>query len=261
MGSAQGDEFRVYTRLIDLSRPAEPGAPSPPVVSRSLTLFHAGQAFDYLDEIGELTVFQPARNRFVVISGQQPLSTVVDFEELQRLEKVSREGLQRELQQLARRDDRAARESAELIRFALAPQFDESFDAATGVLTLTSPRWRYRVECVNAKDAALLNRYLDYADWTRRLNAVLHPNSLFPAPRIVLNDRLRARRLWPVVVELELNITPPIRLRAEHQFHWRLDSKDRGNLLHWTSLLQRDERKQVPLAEYQKRMLGAMLRR
>ncbi len=258
---AAAQELRVYTRLLDLSQPAQGSGDVAPVISRSLTLFHAGQAFDYLDQVGELTVFQPTRDRFVIVNGQQPLAAVVSFEELKRLEEISNRELRRELEQLEARVDAAARESAELIRFALNPRFDERYDRAARLLVLSSPRWEYRVRCVEADDAALLNAYLHYADWTRRLNAVLHPNSLFPAPRLVLNERLRARRLWPVSVEMELKVTPPVRLRAEHQFHWRLDSKDRGNLSHWKSLLERSDLKEVPLGEYQKRMLGAMLRR
>lgn len=261
VADALAQEFRVYTRLIDLSRPAEDTGSAAPVISRSLTLFHAGQSFDYLDQVGELTVFQPTRDRFVIVSGQQPLVTVVAFEELKRLEEISQRELRRELEQLQQRTDTSARESAELIRFALDPQFEERYDRATKLLVLSSPRWEYRVRCVEAEDPALLEVYLHYADWTRRLNAVLHPNSLFPAPRLVLNERLRARRLWPVSVEMELKVTPRVRLRAEHQFHWRLDARDRGNLSHWKSLLERGDLKEVPLGEYQKRMLGAMLRR
>ncbi|MGH7199902.1 MAG: hypothetical protein ACREJB_04815, partial [Planctomycetaceae bacterium] len=56
-------EFRIYTRVYDASTTGE----EPAVVTRSLSLFHAGKVYDYIDTLGEVTVFEPAQDRVHIL--------------------------------------------------------------------------------------------------------------------------------------------------------------------------------------------------
>src|ERR1043165_1169439 len=59
-GTARAQDFRVYTTIQDLTAapPGNGGAAQAPVVARTLTLFHAGKAYDYIPEIGEVIVIE-----------------------------------------------------------------------------------------------------------------------------------------------------------------------------------------------------------
>jgi hypothetical protein len=99
-------------------------------------------------------------------------------------------------------------------------------------------------------------RYLEYADWTAKLNYLLHPRALFPAPRISLNRALKTRKLLPLKVELRDNSAGGFHLRAEHQYHWKLTGKDRDDILHWESLRTRGTLRRVKFAEYRRRLVS-----
>ena len=79
--AAQG--LRVSTVVYDASRLDRSG--KEPVLSRSITLFHNGRAYDYVEAAGEVVVFDKASKRFTVINAGHGVFTRVAFAELQAL--------------------------------------------------------------------------------------------------------------------------------------------------------------------------------
>jgi hypothetical protein len=47
-------------------------------------------------------------------------------------------------------------------------------------------------------------------------------------------------------------------LRAEHQFHWSLDSKDRNFIGSWKKMLRDPQTRRVNFREYQRVLLGTV---
>ena len=263
---APAQEFGVYTRVLNLNRPAVRTAkatePSSNVLGRSLSLFHAGKVYDTIYDAGEVTIFEPARRRFIVLNGPKRLTTEVSFDEITRsLEHAAKE-TRLYVAELREQGDRT---SAVPLLAQLEPGFQARYDKATRRLILTGRYFRYHVRCAadnaGSSDPARFDRardrYLDYADWTARLNYLLHPNSLYPAPRLALDSQLRQRRLLPVQVDLMSATSPGMHLRAEHQYHWTLTTRDRDDIQHWESLLAGKRLRRVKFAEYRKRVVGS----
>lgn len=250
---ADAQQFRVYTKVsrIGIDVPED----KPEVIARSLTLFHAGKVYDYVPAAGEVTVFEPAHERFIVFSSFQMLATTVTFEEIKRLLDSARDETRNYAQRMKERSDRESQSVVEPLLFQLAPKFVESYDDASHQLRLTSPRFAYAVECSDPEIPEALNAYLGYTDWAARLNHVLHPHSLYPEPRLRLNQALRAHQHIPSKVELQVAFDRPLHLQAEHRFDWTLNADDRQNINHWESLLKKSDMKEVSFREYQRAVI------
>ena len=118
--------------------------------------------------------------------------------------------------------------------------------------TLASAWINYRVETRKWEDQQQVERYLVWRDWTARLNSVLHPHSLFPEPRLAVNEAVRRQPgRMPVVVEMDLRPTGTTRLRAEHQLTVGLTADDQDRIARWEKLAKSDEMQNVPLRRYQ----------
>ena len=90
---------------------------------------------------------------------------------------------------------------------------------------------------------------------------MLHPQSLFPSPRLALNDALRQEMVMPVEVRLSIAGKNPIQLRAEHKIHWKLDEKDRRFIQLWETQLKDRNTRRVSFREYQQAMLVSLSKR
>ena len=121
----------------------------------------------------------------------------------------------------------------EALEFQVDPQFTEAFDPASGKLRLSSQFVNYEVATATVERAGVVRQYLDWADWTARLNYVLHPQAVTPDARIELNNALREQDRIPTQVDLSVTIDGPLRLRAEHTFVWSLRSFDRDSIAKW----------------------------
>lgn len=250
--NAQG--LRVSQFVYDASRLDAAG--NEPLLSSSFTLFHNGRVYDYVESAGEVVRFEPAAKRFVVMNPSRGVYTNVPFEEvrniLQAREPESRQYI-REL--MAQNSDEASR-VARSINFQLNPKFESKFNSRSGVLALTAPSWKYIVTTREWDDADQLQHYLAYTDWMARLNCVLHPNSMFPEPRLALNEELRLlKNRIPVYVQLDLRPDDRLVLRAEHQFARNLTDHDRSLINRWDAALTDGSLKNVPLRKYQQAVL------
>ncbi len=252
--TAGAQEFRVYTQVYDeadTAKRSRDGGP-PPIVTRSLSMFHAGKVYDYIEPVGEVTVFEPARRRFTILSTSREMTTTVEFDELKHLLKMARLETEKYLTQLDLQATKASQKAARSLRFQLAPRFQEQYDLDKKRLTLLSPYFRYDVGFAAARSNQIADEYLRYADWIARLNYVLHPRALFPEPRLALNRSLRRLGMIPVEVELHADVAGGVHLRAQHQIHWELNSKDRSLIHRWETMLRSKQSRRVTFHEYQR---------
>ena len=244
-------EFGVYSRVY---RAALPGAAvnraAAEDVSRSVTILHAGKAYDQVGD--EVIIFEPAHNRFVLLNTRRQMAATVHHDEVRQLLKIAREETEKSVAELREKQTASAAEAVEQVSFTLDPRFEESFDEAARRLKLTSRYLQYHLACNQPDSPEIVETYLRYADWMTRLNYVLHPHVLFPETRLALNASLRRKGLLPLDVELHSEIGTPVHLRAEHKFRWELDSHDRSLINEWEQLLKAPTVKHVPLQEYRR---------
>ena len=253
-------EFRISTRVFNEAAKEENAGRSP-VVSRSLTLFHAGKIYDYLDSMGEVIVIEPAHNRFTIMNTSRHMATTVDFDEIKRMLKLREAETRRYIEELVESGDPKAAEARKMLEFQMSPEFSKDFEPMQKRVTLTSDILAYDVKVADAKSEEILKAYLAYADWMARLNSVLHPQSLFPAPRIALNEAMREQKLLPVDVTLQAEFEARIHLRAQHSFGWSLDTLDRKLINNWEQHLKSDDLDKISLHDYQRRILLSEYRR
>jgi hypothetical protein len=249
---AQAQQFKVTTRVI---QPTLDEREPERVLSKSLTLFHAGRVYDLIPSVGEVTVLDEPHKRFIVFSARRMIGTKVQFDEVTRmLDTARKETINWTARLLESRDPKSVR-VAETLKFQLAPKFDESFDLASKTLTMQSPRFSYIVDCEEVESREFLNAYLDYTDWAARLNYVLYPDTLYPEPRLMLNEKLRKLNRVPSRVQLKIDFDQPLQLQAEHRFSWKLESIDRQFLNHWQRKIDSADMEWVSFREYHRRVI------
>ena len=232
----RSQDMHVNTTVYN--QQAEP----PEVRSRSLSLFHGGKTYDFIDEVGEVVIFEAASKRFTLLNTRQMKAATVLCEELNGQLKVARETIQ---------NDQALWNQ---LKFQLNPRFTED-RKEDGLLTLQGDAMRYRVKFTPIESKDKVQAYLNYADWACRLNYVLHPGKLYPEPRLALNNALRKVQALPTEVELIADIGERIHLRAEHKIYMNLNDKDRDLIHQWEKLLASKDLKHVTFQEYQKALL------
>jgi hypothetical protein len=241
--AARAQEFRVYTQIFDARAPAAGQKAGPPRrVGRSTSLFYAGKAYDYLDSGIQMTIFEPAQERFVIVDDSRKLVTVISFEHIQNRLFQAVKKTEEHIAELEQQHTEKAKRLAGLLRFQLNPVFKTTYDEKLNRLNLSSPFLSYEVKCNGHDSEKVIVDYLDYADWAARLNYLLNDKAMLPGPRLALNDVLRRRQLLPVEVVLH---TSQLHLRAEHRFDWNLDAHDRKMIAYWDKLLAAGTLKEV----------------
>ena len=115
----------------------------------------------------------------------------------------------------------------------VAPQFQEKYDSANQVLTLSDVQLTYRVEAIKPQHPDCAQRFQLFADWYARLNATRVGNPP-PFGRIELNRSLAKRGLIPAQIERTVGPTTlPDRqqkMRSRHLTNWQLTDTDRKRI-------------------------------
>jgi len=247
--ATMAQSLRVITKVSDVSNAQDPQS-----LSHSLTLFHGGRVYDYIEQVGEVVIFEPIHHRFIIL-GNNFAATEVSFTEINHfLESAQTKAVEYIDELSADREPSSARMAA-AIRFQLTPEFQESFDATKSRLTLTGTEMEYSVVGQPVEAESIVNRYLEYADWAKRLNYVLHSHSSLPQARLKLNEKLRTRKMLPVVVELTLHLDPPVKFRAEHRYADKFQPNDRRLISQWERTLQSNKIRWMTFREYQQNLL------
>lgn len=261
---APAQDVRVYTSVTDLSQATEHSRSA----SHSLTLFHAGKVYSYMDAIGEVVIFEPDHHRFILLA-KDYTATEVPFAQLNHFLDTAARQTRNTIQDLVVRDDETASRLAAALRFQLNPRFDVSYDSSNRRLTMranpdegrpgtandSTEFIHYRVQTARLDSSETVRDYLEYADWAIRLNYVRTPQSAYPESRLKLNTILKEKQLLPTRVELTMHLEQPIRLRADHQYEWNLQSVDRQLISRWERTLHSDQVRWVNFHEYQQHLL------
>ena len=204
----QLEEFRIETAIFQ-GRESSPFA-------RNLTLFSGGIVYDYpLGGEDLATVFDPRRERFVLIDAKRRLKTTIATTELMQITSALK----------ARADE------------SQQPWIDPQFEVQTGDdgwIILASTRLVYRVRGAAPENAASVASYRQFADWYARLNATT-PGNPPPFARLRLNETISEKGIIPS--EVELTILPKVRLpgkkveiRSRHDVLWTLSGSDRQKI-------------------------------
>lgn len=252
--SVQAQDLKIRTHVYHIA-PDSSGELASHEQAVSLTIFHAGRTYDYIDSAKEVIIFEPSHNRFTILNAARSLTTTVDFDEVNQILKVARHETEKYLEQLEQQNKGELPASAVAVRSQLNPEFEETWKPVSKELDLHNASLRYVANCEPANDISVHESYLRYADWMARLNFVLHPQSLYPAGRLRLNEALRTRQLYPTEVRLYYDRDARTHLKAEHRFTWSLDFTDRMMINQWESELKNGKLKSVSFREYQEAMV------
>lgn len=251
---SQAQGLRVSTLVYDMVN--LDAARREPIVSSSLSLFHNGRVYDYVGAADQVVIFDPVEKKFTILNTARELVTTLNFEEIRHMLDSRAPAIDRYISDLEQQNSSSAEKIIASLRFQMNPGFTQTSDFATGRLILSSPVWNYRVTTRPWKESAEVERYLSYADWTARLNYLLHPNSLAPEPRIELNNALRSlKNQMPVSVELDLAPNENLRLRAEHKFTQSLADDDHRRIVRWEQMLSGQSLQKVSFRNYQQTVL------
>lgn len=243
-------DFRVNTRVYDV-RPSAGQPDKPIVISRGYSIFHAGKVYDYIDTIGEVTIFEPAQERFILISQSCMMTTMLPLSEIETKVFQGQKHSEEYLRSATGSNNPLERSLVAPIRAQLAPRFAQQYDAGRRRLKLKNEFIQYEVACSTCDSPQIVAAFQQYADWTARLNYVLHPR-VFPAPRVALNAVLKEKQVLPTDVFLHLDMAEGLYLRATHSYQWKLDRSDRSSIHHWETLLTRKDMRQVSFEEFQR---------
>lgn len=254
--TACAKDFRVFTAIHDASAGSE-NEPAP-VIARTVTIFHAGKVYDYIESANsaEIIVFEPTQRRFRILNPSRGIVATAAFDEIKQKLGVALEETAREVRVLSATEPERAK-LVEMLTFQLSPQFETTFNQESLVLELNAEPISYRLETIRPEHPEIVSAYLDYADWVCRLNYVLTIGQILPEPRLALNRALRDRKVLPKTVVLKARTRPAVHLRAEHTFHLDLNSNERRWIYQWESLLNSKTIRHVTLQEYQQEVLTA----
>jgi len=252
--TVSAQDMRVYTTVSELTNPGS----APRVLSHSLTLFHAGKVYDYMEEAGEVVIYEPVHHRFVIL-GKNYLATEVPFSEVNHSLDVTKSETTRMLEQMRNQGDERSLRLASLVEFQFAPEFETTLNEAEQRFVMQAEPLQYTVKTSRVESPQCIQQYLDYADWAARLNFVLRRNATFPAARLKLNDSLRQAQLLPTQVDLQFQQGPRaelMRFRADHQFSWEFQSVDRRLISHWERELRSNNIRWLSFPEYQQQLVA-----
>jgi hypothetical protein len=209
--TAVAQELRIETEVF-----SEDDAEKP--LSHTVTLFDTNTVYDFVDEPQQIAIFRapsPSHGgQFILLDINSQCRTEISTERIGKLiDKITKW---------------AADEKDPLMKFSAEPKFEESFDAESGLLSLTSDLWEYHVATIPAENPKVLAKYREFFDWYTRLNTMMN-SSPPPGPRLELNSTLEKHGV--VAVEIRRTLTSnKSTLRAVHSFNWRLSREDRTRL-------------------------------
>ncbi|HUE12869.1 MAG TPA: hypothetical protein VMR25_01785 [Planctomycetaceae bacterium] len=229
-------------------------------LTRSVTLFHAGKTYDFIQDLTELVIFDPSHDRFTLLNTRQRRATQVHVDEINRMLQIGRQALAEHVKTLRASGKPDAQTMVDAIVFQFHPQFEESIVQTNRgpLLELKSNYFHYQVLGATPPTPAHGAAYLNYADWIIRLNYVLNPGKTLPEQRIKLDAALRQAQLIPV--EVTFGDPNAVQVRARHRIFWDLSERDRELISQWDGLLTRGDLKRVSFQDYQRSLLLSVAR-
>ncbi len=208
---------------------------------RSTTIFYEDLVYDYLEAPQEITVFDRAAGRILLLDPVRKVRTELTFQELETLSERLRTW--------------ALGQPDEFLRFSANPELEETNDSSTGKLHLQSSWLTYEVDTTEPARSEILRLYLEFCDWQCLLNTRLNPGSRPPFPRLRLN--LALQRLGRVPHEVRLTVRPKgdtflggkSAARSEHRVIPHLLESDRNRVAQTDQFIAMF--RPLPFGEYQ----------
>jgi hypothetical protein len=186
--------------------------------SHNVTLFESGTVYDFVEKPARITVFRPPTQ-------SRPGQFILLDTETQRRTEVSTDRIEGLMDKLS---IWAAKHKDPMLQFSAKPEFEETYDEQSGVLTLKHPMWDYAVATIPAENIERLASYREFADWYSRLSTMLD-GTLPPGPRLKLNAALEKHEVMPVEIRRTIK-SASTQLRATHLISWRLSREDHARL-------------------------------
>ncbi len=260
--AVSAQEMRIYTTIRDQSTvKVNPQGDKGRIVVSSLMLFHSGKIYDYIDPAQEVTVFEPSLRRFTVLDIRREVCSELTQDEIRQFLGLAEDAAYKLLATFSDDESEISRKSIELLRFQLQPDFTTQFEDSKTKLTMADGKFQYVVDGDLTSSPEVLEKYLHVADWTAQLNSVLHPQSLLPAPRLMLNRELKSRGIRPLTVMLKAETAPPLHLTAQHQWKTSLEMKDRQMIEAWEKQLRDPKLRRIPFRQLQQETLKSEVAR
>jgi hypothetical protein len=234
-GAARGAEFRMENRIYagDEKQP----------VGGSVTLFADDVVYDVLTGQREITVFDRAHGRFVLLDPAHRHRTEI--------------GMARLRQAIEQLQSWAYGQQDPFLRFLAAPKFDRQGLNASGEMEFASPWATYLVLPQEVANSEIARAYREFSNGYCALNTLANPGGRPPFARMIVNDALGQKNLIPRQVTLilrpkEAAAAKRTVIRSEHQFTPRLSAADRQQI----ARVEEDvvSFAPVPWDEYQKRV-------
>jgi len=234
-GIAWAEEFRVENKVFV-------GDEKEPVVE-STTIFYENVVYDYLSKPSEVTIFDKARGRFILLDLGRRVKTEVSTERVGELTERLKQW--------------AGSQADPFLKFLSDPKFDVHYDEEKNELSCASAWLTYRVLTDDIETEAVGRRYSEFSDWYCQLNTMLNPGSRPPQARMLLNAALEARQRFPREVHLSFRpkdslLTRRITMRSQHQLVCQLVQSDRDRVAQTDQLMAMFT--PVTFVEYQKRI-------
>ncbi|MCA9068133.1 MAG: hypothetical protein KDA84_04385, partial [Planctomycetaceae bacterium] len=103
-------DFRIYTRVYDAGAAQNV---RPAVIGSSLSLFHSGKVYDHVEneQESEVIIFEPAHQRFTILSTSRSMATTVHFDEIKRKLKLAQNVTHEHIQAVLRQQPAALAEA------------------------------------------------------------------------------------------------------------------------------------------------------
>ncbi|GIX03772.1 MAG: hypothetical protein KatS3mg113_0778 [Planctomycetaceae bacterium] len=246
----QAQEIRVHTRVLELSSDHE----RPRILAHSLTIFHGGKVYDYLNSLNEVTIYEPALKRFTILHIASGSAARIEQDEVRRYLSLVEEQLRARVQDWA--SDVSRSQDLKWIAWQLDPTFEVSVDEARRLVSCIHPFCRYEIETTTCPVPEVVDVYLKSADRLAEINALLHPHALLPSARQRVNAILLQHGWLPISVRRTLSIGGQQQdLRVDHEWKWRLEEVDRRFISQWEAQLQKAELRWLPFPQQQREVL------
>jgi hypothetical protein len=209
---------------------------------KSTTIFHDGKVYDFIEENGEITVFNPTEGFFLLLDPSRRLQTKIATEEVR--------SMTRQLQTVLQKHPDP------FVQFLSRPIFEEAFDQQTGWMTFDSSWISYHMETRYIEDRQIAERYQQFAKWYCLLNIRLDPRATSLFARLAVNQTLEAHRRFPQKVYVRIRpqgeklLGKSITMSSEHHLVQRLLEADEKRIQQTERFLEIF--REVPFNEYQK---------
>ena len=201
-------------------------------VTQTLSIFHGGKAYDFLQPANEIAIFDPVKQQITLINVSKNKACELSFNELNNWITVSRNQLEKQLQQLSGQEDVRLQQRLKLGQFLLNPKFHVFYESAQQRLKLASPYLEYNIEGTKLTEKSVLHASLvvqslhRYWDLNARLNRIINPGGLPASVRSKVNEALSQHKLLPDQLTLKIRDGQPDTLQSLHRTQWNLTASD-----------------------------------